>query len=184
MVTETRRAPRVVREQTNMAAAVAAITAPDECVSALRIFDSIPQHWHGVIQVDGDGAAPLLRTGEVAVYEDFHSFPNGELVDGGLYVIEYQSTRGGMAKEMFARLFVEGYGGCRLEVRRKIVRATFHRGAWWVHSIEQPPMLFGRRGFVCKDGPYTDPIFLTDKLIGVVVGIYRGQAPAQIGGAA
>lgn len=162
----------------------ASVPAFDPGQSALRIFDNIPELWHGVIAVDGDGAAPLLRKGEVAVYEDFHGHPHyGELIHGGLYAIEYQSTRSAMSREMFARLFVEGYGGCRLEVRRKIVRVSFHRDAWWVQSIEASPTFFGRRGFVCKDGPYHDPILLTDKLIGIVVGIYRGAA-APIGGAA
>jgi hypothetical protein len=32
------------------------------------------------------------------------------------------------------------------------------------------------------DGPYADPLMLTDKIIGMVVGIYR--ADAQIGGEA
>jgi hypothetical protein len=154
---------------------------PVHALSALRIFNAVPEYHYGVVPVAGSGAAPLLHKGEVAVFESYEHHIHGGLIDGGLYVIEYQTPRCGMSRERFAKYFTSEYGS-RLAISRKIVRTNFRREAWWVQSIEGPPSFMGSRGFVAMDGPYADPLMLTDKIIGIVVGIYRGDA--TIGGEA
>lgn len=171
------RAPRVVGTATNMqrAAEAAAERAVALDVSALRIFDQVPANWHGVIPVAGDGAAPLLRKGEVAVYEVFEPHLHA-LVDGGLYVIEYQSPKGGASREMFARWFVE-YGS-RLNISRQIVRAkrsTRDSKHWYFTALDAGASFLGLPTVTMSDGPY-DEMQAFERIIGVVAGIYRGSA--------
>jgi hypothetical protein len=130
---------------------------------SLQIFESIPAR-HGVIAVSDGGV--LLRRGECAVYDELDLHLN-ELVDGGLYVIEYQSPRHSMPIAMFATL-----PGARMKIDRKVVRIARHsrlRDMWVVHPLRPCPHA---RTFVCTDGPYED-FQLADKLIGRVVGILR-----------
>lgn len=173
--------PRVVTAKTNMQEAADAIVA-EATVAALRIFDHIPEHWHGVIPVDGNAAAPLLRKGEVAVFEKYEPHIHGDLIDGGLYVIEYQSTPAGASRSQWVKWFIEYRS--RLQIDRRIVRVRQSKknpGSWYTTPIAGPPTFLGIQGIVCSDGPY-EQFDLWQKLIGIVVGIYRGDT--QIGGAA
>ncbi|AHE57407.1 hypothetical protein [Sphingomonas sanxanigenens] len=140
------------------------IEAPRELSDDLRIFDAVP-HGYEVITVQERDECPLLAPGEVAVFDTSESCC-GEIVNGALYVIEWQRPRAGMSWETYRRLECQ-----YLDVRRRIYRVERSRSdpsRWWIRPLS--PRV---RGVIqCGDGPFHD-WHLTDKIIGRVVGLYR-----------
>jgi hypothetical protein len=138
-------------------------------VRSLAIFDHIPVR-HGVCAVSMDGI--LLKKGDVAVYDELALSMTEGLVDGGLYVVEYQSPRSGMSWELFRR-----FECTRVNVSREVIIAarSKHRPEhWYVHPICGSGAMRG--GMIrMSDGPYRDEFHLMDKIIGEVVGVYRGR---------
>lgn len=140
----------------------------------LRIFPSIPPR-HGVIAIEGN--SPMFRTGEVAVYDELWSSEG--VIDGGLYVLEYQHPRSGMSWECWDRHNAGRTAGrSGLDVSRtsaRVVRSNWPGAEddWMIH-----PLAAFRAGvFTCSDGPLRE-YYLADKIIGKIVGIY---SPASIG---
>lgn len=167
------RPPRVAIGAGSMARAAAAIVdryADAYDGPALRIFDRVPSR-HGAIAAEYD--ATILRKGEVAIYDELAVNSEG-LIEGQIYVVEYQSPAHGMPWHMFA-----ASPGSRMNVSRSIVVIRHNEKTgdrWWLHPLRaaQPGM------FVMCDGPI-DSYHLTPKIIGRVVGIYN---PAAIAGGA
>ncbi|WP_454888693.1 hypothetical protein [Sphingobium indicum] len=134
----------------------------------LQIFNHVPHH-HGVVAVDLDDGCPLIPGGEVAVYDEWDLRYN-PLQEGALYVWEYQRTPAAMPRQQFAEAFVEY--AARLDIRREIVRVARWAGKdksrWCIH-----PMKAVQGGiFVFSDGPFEE-FYVTNSLIGKVVGVYR-----------
>jgi hypothetical protein len=139
----------------------------------LRIFDFVPR-FHDVVAVDAGTDTPLLRGGDVAVFDEGRLDPTN--LEEGIYCIEYQSPRSGMPRDMFARLFVTPEGA-RLKIERRIVQVKRHRTLADHFMVTPLGTAIGRSiggipTFVCSDGPY-DGFQLTDRLLGRVVGVYR-----------
>lgn len=166
MAAVAQRAP-LVREQK-----LAPIAHPDVDAGALRIFSAIPPRY-GVLAVDGD--SPLFKAGEVAVYDELWTHEG--LIDGGIYVAEWQRPTSGMDWNQWFNL-----PGLRshLHIDRALVRLARHRRCadrWMLHPV------VSRAGvsFVGSDGPFED-FHVAKYIIGRVVGIYNPAALA--GGAA
>lgn len=139
----------------------------NEIEAALQIFDEIGDG-HETIPVRRDDACALLQKGEVAVYSDDFMYRE-PLLDGGIYVIEYQRPRALMSEEMRKQF------GLRMHVERSIIRARRdlkEPERWWAHPLCRERRDVGTNVFICSDGPYCD-FQLTDKLIGKIIGIYR-----------
>ena len=145
-------------------AAATHLAPPDK----LQIFDHVPHH-HGVVAVAPEDGCTLIHGGEVTVYDEWDLRYN-QLQEGALYVWEYQSTPSGLPRQQFAAAFMEY--AARLVIRREIVRVARWAGKdkslWCIH-----PMKSIQGGvFVCSDGPF-DEFYVTNSLIGKVVGVYR-----------
>jgi hypothetical protein len=131
----------------------------------LRIYDELPSHLD-VIKVRDRDACPLLRAGEVAVYDPSDQMRCEGLVDGGIYVIEYQFPVGGMSWETFHR-----HGADRVRVDRHLIRARRSArdpGLWCAQPLRQ--RFAG--AFQCSD-PDQPENLLHSKLAGRVVGLFR-----------
>lgn len=167
------RPPRVVGPATSMSLAAEAIkdrySDQRHDGAALRIFDRVPPQF-GVAAAEHDSA--LIRRGEVAVYDSASVHIEG-LIDGAVYVIEYQHARGHLPQRLWADA-----PNLRMETKRQLVIVRRHRtreDRWVAHPLRncQPGY------FVCSDGPY-EAHHLADKIVGRVVGIYNPAAIATV----
>lgn len=166
MAAVAQRAP-LVREQK-----LAPTALPEMGPGALRIFPAIPPRY-GVLAIDGDSL--LFKAGEVAVYDELWAHEG--LIDGGIYVAEWQRPTSGMDWNQWFNL-----PGLRshLRIDRGLVRlARHHRrdDRWMMH----PVVTRAGDAFVGSDGPFED-FHAAKYIIGRVVGIYNPDALA--GGAA
>jgi hypothetical protein len=154
------RAPSV-REQR-----LASIAQPAGDAGALRIFPAIPPRY-GVLAVDGN--SPLFKAGEVAVYDELWTHEG--LVDGGIYVAEWQRPTSGMDWNQWFNL-----PGVRshLHIDRALVRLARSQrdtNRWMMH----PVVTRAGDAFVASDGPFDD-YHVAKYVIGRVVGIYNPAA--------
>lgn len=141
------------------------IASAQPATPALAIFPTIPPRY-GVIAVDY--ASPMLRAGEVAVYDEL--WADEQLVEGAIYVTEYQRPTANMSWEMWASLSPRS----RLDVRRSLIIARRwgkDPSKWMAHPLAPT----GNGMALCSDGPFED-FQLAGQIIGKVVGIYNPAA--------
>jgi len=130
---------------------------------SLRIFEKIPPGFN-VCAVGEDRMAPLLRAGEVAVFDETDFLPQ----DDELFVIEqgrrsFGSLRSTPSTRRIAQIFRTEWRG---------------RECWWLLPAYKPQLTDNRdtwnrrRVRNCSDGPFTDEE-LMNRLIGRVVGIFQ-----------
>lgn len=162
-----------------VAAIPALFTQSDTITEArepLRIFTTIPE-LYGVVVMRNH--APLLRAGEVAVYDQ--QWTNGKgpsdplIEDGGLYALEYQKPHGGMTWEMWWENGQRYGGRTRIHTSIEIGICTLHKNGWHTRAYGRHPLGFG----LCSDGPYRDEYHLAERIVGKIVGIYMPQGGAQ-----
>lgn len=142
----------------------------------LRIFSRVPTDPEtGIVAVEENGV--LLKAGEVAVYDRYSLQLDGGLVDGGLYAIEYQRPVAGMSWAMWW-----GNGDhvrSRLRVSRHVVIVRRHpkfEGHWNIHPLAPRTP----QGIILmSDGPFEE-IYLADKILGRIVGIYRPEPGIEV----
>ncbi|WCT75016.1 hypothetical protein PQ455_07310 [Sphingomonas naphthae] len=158
-------APRVRGEQTNMAAAAAAMRAVAEPLEVemrgdclrLQIFDTILPGF-GIEPVRHDGLT-LLRPGEVAVYEEGWAKYN-EPVEG-FYCIERQTP-------------LAPQPDSRRQIEREIafVRRCARRPDSWETISLYSKVIHDQRRYANPQGPYYDWA-LRQMILGPIVGLYR-----------
>jgi hypothetical protein len=151
-----------------------AIISPTAHPGSLRIFDKI-ERGLGVVPILDDMGAPLLCSGDVAVYDaDWHLRND---LQPGTYCVEWQRPANLLPREEFGRRFAAGEP-VRMRIDREIVAiARWKRDPtrWAIH-----PLVNTYRGIMqMSDGPL-ESWYLHDKLLGPIVGLYR---PAPIEGA-
>ena len=162
MQTSVRRTPpRIAPSKHSLAAAYSALTAePPE--RGLQLLDHVP-FGHNICLARDAGMAPLIRPGDVVIYDTSTSVPE----DDQLFVIEYPGMRGGRPGGPTERVIVEVFS--------KTINGD---ETWWTTSLRRPRSaadhrrLERQRIFHCSDGPWNIEQIM-DRLIGRVVGILR-----------
>ena len=144
-----------------------ATIAAHPAAGGFRIFDKI-EIGHGIAPVLRDGNA-LLRPGDVVVYDE--TWLSAYDIVEGPYVVEYQrptSTR-------FGR---------RSQVERAVVRVDRCRrldGHWYIHPLSSVISHGMTSVYQLSDGPISANC-LAEKLLGPVIGVYRGERRASVTG--
>jgi hypothetical protein len=134
-----------------------------EPVHALRIFTAPPEG-HLLHIVGDDRLRPILRKGEIAVFDPEYYWPD----DGSFFLKQ---------------------GGCRtwtggaIQHHWTIVETALSskdRESWWTHPFYRSPQykatiaagIMPKRIGGFSDGPYISAVALADMLLGRLVGIY------------
>jgi|GEM_PF-2851149 len=169
-------APRISPSPAANALAILAAAPTEGEVNQLRIFSRVPREAEtGIVAVEENGV--LLKAGEVAVYDRYSLQLDGGLVDGALYAVEYQRPVAGMSWSMWW-----GNGDhvrSRLQISRHVVIARRHpklEGHWNIHPLapRTPEGII-----LMTDGPFEE-IYLADKILGRIVGIYRPEPGIEV----
>lgn len=124
-------------------------------LAILDRLDNLPAAYSALL-VGDDSSAPLIRAGEVVIWDQGGPQLGGWYpTEGGLFVIEHRAEPNGLGR--YPR------------VDRKVVQTHKGRDGWYASNLRRG--VVGQRLY-CSDGPYPSEQTLADKLIGRVVGIY------------
>lgn len=134
------------------------------CGDRLPTIYRIPP-WHGVVAATARDDCSLVSEGEVIVFDEH----DHELIEGGIYVLEWQHPIGGASWETARRLDIR-----RIDTRRIVCRLTRRATGtpgWWIHPLRAAVLRSSPIVYI-SDGPYDD-CNLHDVMLGRVVGLYQ-----------
>ena len=155
--------PRLMPSRGSLAALYQSLNLEPPPERNLRIFDHIPIA-HDVCAVVDDRMAPLIRAGEVVVFDKDDFMPESDV----LFVIEYRTPQiGGLRSSPPARQVVE------------LLRTEFRgRESWWLIPAFRPlsdadrDRLIAQKVSASSEGPLSRHD-LDARIIGRAIGLYR-----------
>jgi len=162
--------PRIAPSRNSLAASYAALTA-DPSEHGIQILSDVP-FGHEICLAHDDGMAPLVRAGDIVVYDMEDCLP----ADDALFVIEHPGMRGGIPGGPTGRSVVEVFA-----------KTISGKEGWWSASHRLPrtaadhQRLDRQRLIHVADGPY-DFDKMMDRIIGRVVGILKSGEIGDVHG--